>query len=66
MLEAEIPILSFVYNTKLELDLSLVNHLKWPNKPCKILEPSSLAHNKILSNKRQLSSSSVTALSQLV
>ena len=35
----------------LKSDPSLVNHLKWPNKPCEILEPSSLARDKILSNK---------------
>ena len=63
--EAEILILSFVHNTKLESDPSLVNHLKWPNKPCEVPELSCLARDKILSDKRLLSSSSVTALSQL-
>ena len=65
MPEAEIPILSFVYNTKPELDSFLVNHLKWPNKPYGVPELSSLAHDKILSDKRRLSSLSVAALSQL-
>ena len=47
MLEAKIPILSFVHNTKLESDLLLVNHLKWPNKPCEVLELSSLTRDKV-------------------
>ena len=51
MLEAEIPILSFVHNTKLESKSFLVKHLKWPNKPCEVPEPSSLTRDKTLSNK---------------